>query len=162
MKARRRQPLLSGSGAVRVRRVLYLNGLRGGQIDDAMQEIELRALQQPPQRRGSATAWACVVATNLAMDVHRRAERQPLAELVVNDGCGFVDMTGPADLREAVRGGLAALAPELRATVVLRLYADFTIPEIATAMAVPAGTVKSRLHRAMSELRRRLPVEVVT
>jgi RNA polymerase sigma-70 factor, ECF subfamily len=46
--------------------------------------------------------------------------------------------------------------------VVLRFYADFTVPEIAAAMAVPEGTVKSRLHRAVSELRRRLPMEAMT
>jgi RNA polymerase sigma-70 factor (ECF subfamily) len=161
VRALRRQPLLDGAAALRVRRVLYLNGLRGGEIDDAMQEIELRALERPPRDRGTATAWACVVATNLAMDVHRRAERQESTVLPAGDGVSDSDADSTA-LRDAIRAGLAALPADLRATVVLRYYADFTIPEIAEAMAAPQGTVKSRLHRAVSELRRRLPMEAMT
>ncbi len=160
MQIRRRQPLLDGPAALRVRRVLYLNGLRDGQIDDAMQEIELRALERPPRDRGAATAWACVVATNLAIDVHRRAGRMEQTVLP-KEHSTFGDLSEPAGLRDAIRSGLEALPPELRATVVLRFYADFTVPEIATAMAVPEGTVKSRLHRAIDELRRFLPMEAM-
>lgn len=162
MHVRRRQPLLDASAALRVRRVLYLNGLRGGQIDDAMQEIELRALERPPRERTAATAWACVVATNLAVDLHRRAERQDAAVMPADDRVADPDAADPVGLRDAIRAGLAALPAELRATVVLRFYADFTVPEIAEAMAVPEGTVKSRLHRAVSELRRFLPMEAMT
>lgn len=155
----RRQPLLDGAAALRVRRVLYLNGLRGEEIDDAMQEIELRAIERPPRDRGAATSWACVVATNLAMDVHRRAQRQddvlPAGETAV------LDAAEPTGLRDAIRSGLAALTPELRATLVLRFYADFTVPEIAKATDAPEGTVKSRLHRAIEELRERLPMEAM-
>lgn len=151
--------MLDGAAALRVRRVLYLNGLRGEEIDDAMQEIESRAIERPPRDRRAAASWACVVATNLAMDVHRRAERQ---EKVLPEGeAAVLDAAEPTGLRDAIHSGLAALTPELRATVVLRFYADFTVPEIATAMDVPTGTVKSRLHRAIDELRRFLPMEAM-
>ena len=66
-----------------------------------------------------------------------------------------------AELRDAVERGLAVLEPELRATVVLRFYADLAVPEIAKAMHVPEGTVKSRLHRAMAVLRQTLPQEAL-
>jgi RNA polymerase sigma-70 factor (ECF subfamily) len=155
----RRQPLLDGAAALRVRRVLYLNGLRGEEIDDAMQEIELRAIERPPRDRRKAASWACVVATNLAMDVHRRAEKQE--SVLIADEAAVLEAAEPTGLRDAIRAGLAELTPELRATVVLRFYADFTVPEIATAMAVPEGTVKSRLHRAIDELRRFLPMEAM-
>jgi len=156
----RKQPLLDGAAALRVRRVLYLNGLRGGEIDDAMQEIELRAIERPPRNRRAATSWACVVATNLAMDVHRRAERDE--HFLPAEETAVLDAAEPTGLRDAIRSGLAELPPELRATIVLRFYADFTVPEIATAMAVPEGTIKSRLHRAIDELRERLPMEAMT
>ena len=148
----RKEPFLSGADAVRVRRVLFLNGVSGEEIEDAMQEIELRALQHPP--RGAARgAWACAVATNLAMDGHRRSARR--------DGVAPAPIQASAaddvELRDAVRAGLDRLAADLRATVVLRFYADFSIPQIAAAMTVPEGTVKSRLHRAVAELRTTLP-----
>ena len=148
----RKEPFLSGADAVRVRRVLFLNGVPGEEIEDAMQEIELRALQHPP--RGAARgAWGCAVATNLAMDRHRRAARRDgLAPAPIR-----ASQADDVELREAVRAGLDRLAADLRATVVLRFYADFSIPQIATAMTVPEGTVKSRLHRAVAELRTTLP-----
>jgi RNA polymerase sigma-70 factor (ECF subfamily) len=155
----RRQPLLDGAAALRVRRVLYLNGLRGGEIDDAMQEIELRAIERPPRDRRKAASWACVVATNLAMDVHRRVEREE--RFVFESEAAVLDSSEPTGLRDAIRSGLAGLPPELRAVIVLRFYADFSVPEIATAMAVPEGTVKSRLHRAIEELSRFLPMEAM-
>lgn len=50
--------------------VLFLDGMPAGEIDDAMQEIELRALEGPPKGLARG-AWTCAVATNLAMDQHR-------------------------------------------------------------------------------------------
>ncbi len=47
---------------------------------------------------------------------------------------------------------LQQLEPELRELVVLRYYLDHTVPEIATIVSTPAGTVKSRLHRALGRL----------
>ena len=146
---------MSGADAVRVRRVLFLNGVSGEEIEDAMQEIEVRALEHPP--RGAARgAWACAVATNLAMDGHRRAARRDSVEPALTPSMLAGDADGVV-LRDAVRTGLDRLAPELRATVVLRFFADFSIPQIASAMTVAEGTVKSRLHRAVAELRTTLP-----
>ncbi len=48
---------------------------------------------------------------------------------------------------------LAQLAPRRRAVVVLRYYEGLTQDEIATALAMRPGTVKSTLHRALSDLR---------
>jgi RNA polymerase sigma-70 factor, ECF subfamily len=152
-----REPFLNHAEAGRVRRVLFLNGMPAGEVEDAMQEIELRALQRPP--RGVARgAWACAVATNLSMDQHRRRTRrdqmlpmfEPTRSLGASEG---------VELRDLVQRGLERLAPELRATVVLRFYADFAVAEIASAMSVPQGTVKSRLHRAVAQLRAALPKE---
>lgn len=138
-----------------MRRVLFLNGVPTEEIEDTMQEIELRALQRPP--RGAAhAAWACAVAANWAIDRHRRASRRERSAVAP------VAATPPpeserVELRDAVRRGLDRLDPALRATVVLRFYADLAVAEIAAAMSVPEGTVKSRLHRAVAELRAALP-----
>ena len=45
------------------------------------------------------------------------------------------------------------LAPQRRAMVVLRFYNDMTQDDIAGALRVPVGTVKSGLHRALGELK---------
>ena len=61
-----------------------------------------------------------------------------------------------AETRAAVWVALGQLAPDQRAAVVLRYYLDLSEPEIAAFQAVPAGTVKWRLHAARRRLRRLL------
>ena len=48
---------------------------------------------------------------------------------------------------------MAQLAPDQRVVVALRFYRDLSIDQIAARLGVRAGTVKSRLHRALRELR---------
>ena len=48
------------------------------------------------------------------------------------------------------------LAPEERELVFLRFYDEFSLEEIGAILNMPLGTVKSRLHRALARLRKRL------
>jgi RNA polymerase sigma-70 factor (ECF subfamily) len=48
------------------------------------------------------------------------------------------------------------LSTSQRAVVVLRFHLDWSLEQIAAALGVPVGTVKSRLHRALSSLRETL------
>lgn len=48
---------------------------------------------------------------------------------------------------------LSTLDPKARAMVVLRYYASLSQDEVADAMGIPVGTVKSGLHRTLAELR---------
>jgi RNA polymerase sigma-70 factor (ECF subfamily) len=58
----------------------------------------------------------------------------------------------PADA-EPIDAALAALSPERRELLTLRFVDDLSLAEIAVALDVPLGTVKSRLHLALRELR---------
>ena len=143
----------------RIRRILYLNGLRGADIDDGVQEVRLRMLERMPADVASPAAWAAVVATNLAIDRgradRRRGEVVERLRLVTTDVADAPDVA----LRGAMDAALARLELELRAVVVLRFYADLSTSDIAAQLGIPIGTVKSRLHRAVAELRRALPPE---
>jgi RNA polymerase sigma-70 factor, ECF subfamily len=149
-------PVLSGSDLRRVRAVLYLNGLRGADLDDAAQDVQLRLLEQPAGSVDTVGAWACAVAARLAVDRHRRARtRSSLADrLRVHRPGAHLDPD--VALTESVRRALRQLEPDLRATVVLRYYADLSVAEIARLLDVAEGTVKSRLHRAEGVLRNAL------
>lgn len=57
---------------------------------------------------------------------------------------------------DGVWGVLEELSPRQRAVVVLRFYEDQTYEQIAHALEIPVGTVKSTLHRALSELKEKL------
>ena len=58
--------------------------------------------------------------------------------------------------RLALRRAVNGLSPEHRQAVALRYFAGLTVPEVAAALGVRQGTVKSRLHRALALLRREL------
>ncbi|MEW6225864.1 MAG: sigma-70 family RNA polymerase sigma factor [Chloroflexota bacterium] len=102
-------------------------------------------------------AWFRRILVNGCRDrLRARARRR-----VVDVGRELADAEHPrvADVAEAtaVRDALAraidSLAPEEQVLVALRFHADLTVPAIADALAIPEGTVKSRLHHAMGRLR---------
>ena len=64
--------------------------------------------------------------------------------------------TAASDQRSDIMQMIRTLPPEFRDTVILREIEGFSYQEIAEMLAVPCGTVQSRLHRARAELRRRL------
>jgi RNA polymerase sigma-70 factor (sigma-E family) len=55
--------------------------------------------------------------------------------------------------RDELYSAVAGLDPDQRIVVMLRFWKDLTVDEIADRLDVPAGTVKSRLHRSMTRLR---------
>lgn len=61
--------------------------------------------------------------------------------------------------REQLERGFRKLAADQRAVLVLRFYMDQSVPEIATTLGMPQGTVKSRLHRGLSSLRAALEAD---
>ena len=74
----------------------------------------------------------------------------------------YVDST--SDQRFRVEPGLDAALESLndkhRRVIVLRYYLDWSLEEIAEALRIPKGTVKSRLHRALKSLQEEMGVEL--
>ncbi|HOX08101.1 MAG TPA: RNA polymerase sigma factor [Planctomycetota bacterium] len=66
--------------------------------------------------------------------------------------------TAPADESgdDRLSALVAGLADEFREVVMLRFGEDLPLEEIAVRLGLPLGTVKSRLHRALGQLRERL------
>ncbi|MNI86176.1 ECF RNA polymerase sigma factor SigE [compost metagenome] len=62
------------------------------------------------------------------------------------------DHPSDPDLQAAVRG----LDPKYRQIVILMYFEGYTLTEIASLLDLPSGTVKTRLHKALQELRRHL------
>jgi len=63
---------------------------------------------------------------------------------------------GRRETQELVQQALGRLSPELREAVILRDLQDMDYKEIARALNVPEGTVKSRINRGRTELARLL------
>lgn len=148
---------LSTTETNQLRRVLAAKGLRGPDIDDAVQEVNLKVLWRAPSD-APLLPWAMRVAVNVAMDHHRRERRARRRD----EAIGRVSTVAAphADVAESVAlaTALSELAFEHQAVVRLHLLGGLTLAETGRRLGVPEGTVKSRLHRALAQLRLRLGV----
>jgi RNA polymerase sigma-70 factor (ECF subfamily) len=125
---------------------------------DACQEALIaivRNLHKFDQRSRFGT-WTYRIAANASLDELRRRRRRPQPA----DVAGFDHSRGPLGAdpstgvidRLALERALAELSPEFRAAVVLRDVAGLDYAEIAQALAIPPGTVRSRIARARAAL----------
>ena len=92
--------------------------------------------------------WVYRVSLNWAISRRRRLSRSvPIASVAEP----FVPAAEPHD--DGLAAALGGLPPKTRAVVVLRFHLDWSVEQIATALRIPTGTVKSRLHRGLATLR---------
>ena len=123
---------------------------------DAVQEGLIRAWRDLPSLRDPDRfeAWLHRLTVNSCIDQARRRRRRLVeVELTNIHGPATADAsTGLAD-REQVESVLRHLDEGGRAIVVLHYYLGMPLSEVATTLGVPIGTVKSRLHRALGEMR---------
>ncbi len=130
--------------------------------DELTQDIFMQLLRVLPRYRpsGSLGAWVRQVATNAAIDSYRRRRRLPdfLPEEEVAREAAVPRRWQPDAIVEReqearrVRRLIASLQPELAEPVMLRDLMELSYPEIAERLAIPVGTVKSRIHRGRSAL----------
>jgi RNA polymerase sigma-70 factor (ECF subfamily) len=106
--------------------------------------------------------WLYGIAANLARR-HWRDERRMLhayartgIDPVLAEDDRAVDRLAADARRQELAAALAALRPRDREILLLHAWADLTDREIASALSLPIGTVKSRLHRTRERLRNQL------
>ncbi|PIM69097.1 hypothetical protein CTU88_30000 [Streptomyces sp. JV178] len=151
--ARHRGPLLR-----------YVNGLLRGDLqraEDFVQETLLRAwlsiADQPPEWSPSR-AWLFRVAHNLVVDWTRREQSRPQVHLeLLETHAEPVDPISQAVHRCFLVNALSRLSPPHREILFYVYVLGWTGPDAAHALSIPPGTVKSRTHHALRELRRRNP-----
>src|SRR6202051_723284 len=81
----------------------------------------------------------------------RRLDEDPTDELPDSPAA---DTTGDSDLHDVVQRAVDRLPRQMRAAVMLRYFDDMTEPEVAAALGVSVGTVKSTVARAVAKLRK--------
>lgn len=125
-------------------------------LHDVFLEAWRSAVDYDPSR-GRVRTWLAVRMRSRALDrqksarVSRRAGDESVLERVESEG-GASDIERTPD-QQRVRGALADLSAEQRQIVELAYFDGLSCSEIATAIAVPIGTVKSRMAAAMARLR---------
>lgn len=131
-----------------------------GDAEDVGQEALVTAWRSFDSLRDRErfAAWLDRILVNACRD---RLRRRRLVRFVPIDGQP-APMTDPFAAvldHDAVLRHLATLDPDERAVVVLHYWADLPLTEVATRLDVAVGTVKSRLHRALSRMRADMPAE---
>jgi RNA polymerase sigma-70 factor (ECF subfamily) len=126
---------------------------------DACQEALLAVVRGLPRfdARSSFGTWAYRVATNAALDELRRRRRRPdpgLPEVETEPVAGVAvpAMDEQVATRHDVDAAIVQLPPEFRAPLVLRDLAGLSYDEIAEALLIPPGTVRSRIARGRAAL----------
>ena len=134
---------------------------------DCAQEAMLRIWRSLPKYRyqSALTTWCYRIATNTCLDLLRRQKYRPSVSLDQMTDEGF----SPAEDEEhesnpeanfelsarkrALTEAIAALPPNLRAALVLRDVEGLPYDEISEILALPGGTVRSRISRAREKLK---------
>jgi RNA polymerase sigma-70 factor (ECF subfamily) len=98
-------------------------------------------------------AWSHRLVVRASLDEARQRRRHAHVGELPPEGPGIPDTSGAVATRDALEQAFERLTPEHRAVVVLHHYAGFPLADIAAIMDVPYGTVGSRLHYALRELR---------
>jgi len=124
---------------------------------DAVQEAWLGIVRGLGRLQDPAgfPAWSYAIVTRRCRDRQRRDARTPATQAAE-------PIDGRPRAREEtvdLRAALAALPPDQRAAIALFYRDGFTGAEIAEALCIPVGTVKSRLFHARRALRRYLEGE---
>jgi RNA polymerase sigma-70 factor (ECF subfamily) len=132
-----------------------------GNDDDAydlVQEALLRVRKGlETYQPGSMEAWLSRIVTNVFLDEVRRKRRRPV-EALPDDPERLLPSSPGADeatdsLPDDVQVALRRLPEDFRTAVVLCDVVGLSYEEIADALSVPVGTVRSRIHRGRRLLR---------
>jgi RNA polymerase sigma-70 factor (ECF subfamily) len=128
---------------------------------DATQETFLTVFRKASQFKGDSAlgTWIYRIAVNTCYDQIRKSGRKPtesLTDHVEPFDASAEDAIDAAGLRPEIERALAALPIDFRAAVVLSDLEGMSLPEVAEALGIPVGTVKSRVFRGRRLLAERL------
>ncbi len=130
------------------------------EAEEVTQDVFLKVIARAGQYdgRASVASWLFAIAANACRDRLRRSARRPSVPLDAVAEVPEPDL--PVDLRlverqrrAAVRRALALLSDEQREVLVLARYHGLPYAEIARALSISEGAVKTRVFRAMETLK---------
>ena len=130
--------------------------------EDATQQALLAIWRDLPQLRDPANfdAWSYRLLVRACYAEGRRTRQwSPNLRLLPVDEPESADSASSVIDRDQLERGFRRLSIDHRAVVVLHHYLDLPLDEVADALGVPLGTVRSRLHYAMRGLRAALEAD---
>ncbi|MBX7199933.1 MAG: sigma-70 family RNA polymerase sigma factor [Rhodospirillaceae bacterium] len=146
--------------APRIKTLMRRSGLEDAAAEELAQEALLvvwrKAHMFDPSTTGAA-AWIFTIARNLRIDALRRARGEEAsnidAEFLLDSAVSADAVVAAGERESRVRTALATLPADQVRVVELSFYHEQAHGEIAAALGIPLGTVKSRLRLATAKLR---------
>ncbi|WP_127533902.1 RNA polymerase sigma factor SigY [Paenibacillus kobensis] len=133
--------------------------LHPAHADDLTQDTMLRAIERigTYQLRAAFSTWLISIASRLYLDGIRRRKRESRwqAEEQSLHAIRYQMRSIGMDWPEAL-DALGRLQPDVRAPIVLKHYYGYSQDEIAAMLDIPSGTVKSRIHNGIKQVREEL------
>lgn len=133
--------------------------------EDLTQDVFIRiykTLDQYDPKQGDLANWLMRLARNLIIDDYRHRQRNPqhTSADAVDDHQYHLRAIGNSaqkeierrELATQVQQGIDKLPPDLKTCVILRDIEELSYQEIVDMLAIPEGTVKSRINRGRIEL----------
>ena len=151
------------------RYLLFLTG-NPALAEDLFQETWVRVLERGHQynAKNKFESWLFTIARNLVIDVSRRKKIASLEDLGNPESeqsydppdersVSALQMLVTRENEKTVQLSLLKIAPYYREVLLLRFHEELPLEEIATVLATPISTVKSRLYRGLEALKSALP-----
>jgi RNA polymerase sigma factor (sigma-70 family) len=142
-------------------------GIVGNEAEDAVQDGFVKAFRNLDRFRTDAAfrPWIFTIIANEARNRRRSRSRRDRLDIQVREqprevGASLDDTVARREARRLVADAVAHLPDRYREVVALRYFAELTESETAEVLSCPVGTVKSRLSRALVQLRTTLGDEV--
>jgi RNA polymerase sigma-70 factor, ECF subfamily len=120
------------------------------EAEDAVQEALVKAWRRRDEPVERLVAWITVVASNEARSRHRRKTSEARALAKTNESATTVDTSELLD--EDLRAALQGLPLRERQSAVLFYVNDLSVADIATALGLSEGSIKTLLSRARAHL----------
>ena len=130
--------------------------------EDAVQQATVNVWRDLPRLRdpGRYDAWSYKLLVRACYAEYRRAPRwMPAIEEGTPTEPRAGDDYGAVIDRDQLERGFRRLSMDHRAVIVLHHYLDLPLDEVGEVLSIPTGTVKSRLHRALAEMRAALEAD---
>jgi len=146
--------------APRIKALMMKSGAANGEAEDIAQDVMLKVWQKSMQytsARGAVSTWIFTIARNVRIDRLRRGSSRPYddideIELASEDADAEAEMLATQQAQH-VQAAMAELPDEQKLIIEMAFQQSLTQSEIATRLALPLGTIKSRMRLAYQKLR---------
>jgi RNA polymerase sigma-70 factor (ECF subfamily) len=152
---------LAGAAISRLDATAWLILRDAEQAKDAVQNALVRAWRDLPTLRepDRFDAWLRRLLVNACIDEARRLRRHRVEVQLDPSIAATNDIQSRIADRDQLERGFLRLEPVARTLIVMHVYLDLPMPDVARTLGIPLGTAKSRLHRALQVMRAALEAD---